>query len=150
MEFPYCVVDGVEYQLVFVNDVLRFPNTKEGCKDLNKLVISYYEDKVDLQVIWEEYTQTGSSYSLVEQLFSPYGMNNHTTTQGKGECKHMVLHSGDPEVDKQYNYSGSDKLYYDAENIIMELSENFNDYSNSKIINLLEDCKEKLKKYEEL
>jgi len=33
MEFPYCVVDGVEYQLEMVNDVLRFPNTKENCGD---------------------------------------------------------------------------------------------------------------------
>lgn len=124
MEFPYCEVDGVKYQLYFdKHGTLRFPKLKEDCPDLNKLIIDYYEGEVDLQVVWEEYSQTGCSYYLVEGIFSPYGMNNHTVTQGKGKCKHMVLFSGNPKIDASYNYTKEEIVIKNVQNIITKLYE---------------------------
>jgi hypothetical protein len=124
MEFPYCEVDGIKYQLHFSeHGTLRFPKLKDDCPDLNQLIKNYYDDKIDLQVIWEEYTQTGSSYYLVDGIFSPYGMNNHTVTQGKGKCKKMILFSGDPDIDNSYNLTNEEMVIRDVQNIITKLYE---------------------------
>tara|TARA_R110000796_G_scaffold88978_2_gene192364 strand:+ start:10746 stop:11183 length:438 start_codon:yes stop_codon:yes gene_type:complete len=142
MKYPYCIIDGVEYQLEMVNQVIRFPDTKTGCSDLNRLISDYYSGKISLDVVWDEYTQTGSSYYMVEGLFSPCGINNHTVTQGKGKCKDMVLCSGDPEVDEQYNYTEEDKLVY---GLVDLCAEEIYDLSREELITTLETLTEKLK-----
>ena len=149
MKYPYCVVDGVEYQLEMVNNVLRFPNTKKPCGDLNKFIMSYFNGHIDLQEVWEEYTQTGSSYDLVEGYFSPYGINNHTVTLGNGKCKNFTLHSGDPEVDEQWNVSPNDNLFYQAEVILDNLNDKFRDYSKDEILEELKKCESLILEYKE-
>mgnify|MGYP000014478892 CR=1 FL=1 len=144
MKYPYCVVDGVKYKLEMVNDVLRFPNTKEACGDLNQLVMDYYNGRISLSYIWNEYSQTGSSYSMVEGIFSPYGINNHTVTQGNGKCKDMVLFSGDQEVDDSYNYSDDEKIIANVQLEIATLYEDSVD-DKDKLIGVLTDCINKLK-----
>lgn len=146
MEFPYCIVDGVEYQLVYSETgTLRFPKTQEDCDDLNKLISSYTNGRIDLSVVWDEYTKTGSSYSMVKGIFSPYGTNNHTVTQGKGKCKVMILHTGDSKIDEQYNESEDDIIYYDLENRFDDIIENYEDKSNQEIIDSLNECINKIK-----
>ena len=124
---PYCVVDGVGYQLEFVRDILRFPNTKKSHPDLNVLIKSYYDGEVDIEEIWREYTETGSSLDLVQGIFSPHGINNHTVTQGTGKCKDITLYSGDKFIDEQYNYTKEEEAYANVWNIIVELADNFVD-----------------------
>ena len=48
MEKPYCIVDGKEYQLEYVNGVLRFPNTRPSYNDINQLHMDYGYGKIDL------------------------------------------------------------------------------------------------------
>lgn len=140
MEKPYCKVDGIKYQLEFVNDVLRFPTTKLGCDDLNKLHTYYCNDKIDLKVLWDEYTQTGSSFCLVESYFTKWGTNNHTVTNGKGDFKVIELYSGDEDIDSYYdeeNVCGEDKLHY--------ILENYDNVDQAEAIEMLEDVLEEFK-----
>lgn len=141
MEYPYCIVDGVEYQLVFdERKTLRFPDVKSSCGDLNKLVMDYYADLIPLSDVWDEYTKTGSSYYMVCGLFTLHGMNNHTVTQGKGKCKEMILCSGNDEIDSQYNLSESDKIYYKLESVFENITTDFDSLSNNEIVDKLKEC----------
>jgi hypothetical protein len=103
MEKPYCIVDGKEYQLEYVNGVLRFPNTRPSYNDINQLHMDYGYGKIDLEAVWEVYTQTGSSFDLVEGYFSKWGMNNHTVTNGNGKFKKFELYSGNSDSDEYYS-----------------------------------------------
>lgn len=141
MEIPYCIVDGKEYQLEFdKNGTLRFPNTKEPCEDLNDLHIDYINGKIDLQVIWEEYTQTGSSFGLVEGYFSKYGMNNHTVANGNGKFKKFELFSGDEETDNYYKDSN-----VGVELKLDKLNQHYNFFTKEERIELLEEILKELK-----
>lgn len=142
---PYCVVDGVKYQLEFdSNGTLRFPKTKKDNPDLNNLVLDYIRGRATIKEYWEEYSCTGCSYYLVEGIFSPFGMNNENIKK-KGDCKEMVLHSGDPNIDSQYNYSEEDKIYAEVEGAVADLHDNFVD-DKEKLINIFKDCISKLEK----
>jgi hypothetical protein len=143
MEFPYCTVDGVNYQLEFDSSgTIRFPITKKDNPDLNNLVLRYVKGQATIQEYWEEYACTGCSYYMVEGIFSPFGINN-VNIKAKGECKEMVLHSGDPSVDAQYNYSDEDRVYAEVDDIIRDLSENFQD-DKDMLIDTFKKCIEKL------
>lgn len=146
MEYPYCTVDGVDYQLVFSElGTLRFPDIKEYCLDLNKLYMDYVRGTIPLQVLWEEYTKTGSSYELVQGYFTVYGTNSHTVSQGNGEFKTMVLHSGDPEIDASYNYSEDEVKEAETYATIEKLYNEYHDMDKKDVIELLTECTTKLK-----
>lgn len=145
IKHPYCVVDGVKYQLEFdSNGTLRFPTTKKDHPDLNKLVLDYIRGRATIKEYWEEYACTGCSYHLVFGIFSTFGINNGNIKE-KGECKDMVLHSGDSNVDSQYNLSEQDKIYAEVEDAIVDLYDNFVD-DKEKLINIFKDCISKLEK----
>jgi hypothetical protein len=145
INYPYCVVDGVKYQLEFdSNGTLRFPTTKKENPDLNKLVLDYIRGRATIKEYWEEYACTGCSYYLVEGIFSPFGINNGNIKE-KGECKDMVLHSGDSSIDSQYNYSEEDKIYAEVEDAVVDLYDNFVD-DKEKLINIFKECISKLEK----
>ena len=149
MEYPYCTVDGVKYQLEMVDGVLRFPDHNEECDDLNGLLMSYYRGDIDLEVVWRYYSRNGNSYDLVEGYFSPHGINNHTVTQGSGKCKRFVLHSGNKETDESWNYTENDELYYDARHLIDNLNENFDDLSKDEILRKLTEIRINILQYKE-
>lgn len=105
MEKPYCIVDEKEYQLVISehSGTIRFPDTFKGEVDLNQMHLDYCRGRIELDKIWEYYTQSGSSFSMVEGLFSMYGTNSHTVTNGNGRFKTFKLYSGDEECDSYFN-----------------------------------------------
>ena len=141
MDYPYCIVDGVEMQLLFdKHGTLRFPNTKEDCPDLNKLVMDYYNGNTELNTVWDEYTKTGSSYSMVTGLFTTHGINNHTVNQGNGTYKDMTLCTGDIDIDASYNLNDEDKAYYKLEETFEKILDGWNDLGPKQIETLLTGC----------
>ena len=141
MEKPYCIVDEKEYQLMYdENGTLRFPDTKTPCTDLNKLMMDYGNAKITLDDVWDEYTQTGSSFDLVEGYFSIYGINNHTVTNGNGDFKDFTLVTGNEDLDSYYNNS---ELSVEATLYMIGSGEH--NFSKEEVIERLEECVKKLK-----
>lgn len=142
---PYCTINGKIYQLEYVNDVIRFPNIKEDCSDLNKLHADYFSGKISIIDLFEEYATTGSSYYLVTGKFQPYNINSHTCKSG--DHLEMLLYSGDPDIDGQYNYTKSEMVLL---GIIEELQENIEEgilhnLKSDELVKLFESYIEKIK-----
>ena len=141
MEKPYCIVDEKEYQLVYDEyGTLRFPDTKPPCANLNKLMMDYCGSKITLDDVWDEYTQTGSSFELVEGYFSIYGINNHTVTNGDGDFKNFTLVTGNKDIDDYYNISE-----LSVEDTLYMIGTGEPNFSREEVITRLADCIIKLK-----
>ncbi len=90
MERPYCTIDGARHKLyVDEHGTVRFPDDGRPIPDLNKMIIDYIVGRIPLSDLFDYYVNSGSSYYLVEGLFSKRGMNNHITTQGKEPTKNF-------------------------------------------------------------
>lgn len=92
MTRPFCNINGKQYQLYMINDVLRFPDDGREMPDLNQMIVDYFKSKIPLSDLFEYYINSGSSYYLVEGIFSTNGINNHSVTQGKEKTKKFRLY----------------------------------------------------------
>ena len=139
---PYCLIDGIKYELK-KSDCLRFPKSKEFTHNLNQLYVLYRNDEVDIDTIFKEYVETGSSFDLVYGYFTKYGSYNGNIK--KKDYKEIILFSGDKETDDEYNLTESDKNRYDVEDTLVEIVENGFDILNEDLISELQKCIDKLK-----
>lgn len=100
MKTPYCMIDGIKFQLEIVNGVLRFPNDgRDGdnlskMPDLNVWWMDYFESKRPVNDLFEYYTNSGSSYDHVYSIFGKGGGNNHMVKQGPEPTKRFRLFLG--------------------------------------------------------
>ncbi len=93
MKRPFCVVDGVRYQLTFdKHGILRFPNDGRTMPDLNEMAMQYAYGQIKLKELWDYHSNSGSSYELVWGLFSLRGWNNHIVKNGSEPTKRFVLY----------------------------------------------------------
>lgn len=82
MKTPYCKIDGVKYQLYWVNGVLRFPDDGRPMPDLNMMQFAYLNGLTDRQQLFDYDINSGSSYEFVYGRYSKYGSNAHSTKEG--------------------------------------------------------------------
>lgn len=94
IQVPYCKIDGVKYQLYWVDGVLRFFNDGRHAPDLNRMVIDYFKGVSPLSERFEYDVNSGSSYEYVFGIYSTNGINNHMVTQGPEKPKKFALYKG--------------------------------------------------------
>jgi len=72
MKRPYCTINGIKYKLRLVTGVLRFENSNPTRPDLNSLWASYQNGTTGINELFEYYSRSGSSLSLMIENFSKY------------------------------------------------------------------------------
>jgi hypothetical protein len=94
MKVPYCVIDGIKYQLHVVNNTLRFPNDLRGMPDLNKMWLDCQEGNTDLKELFDYYINSGTSYEMVYQYFSVGAQRNVAIKRGEQHPMRFKLYTG--------------------------------------------------------
>lgn len=94
IKVPYCKIDGVKYQLYWVNGVLRFNDDGRPMPNLNQMAMDYFNGKSPLSERFDYSVNSGSSYEYVFGIFSKNGINNHMVTQGPEPSKKFYLYLG--------------------------------------------------------
>jgi len=146
VDFPYCIINGEMYQLEMVNDVIRFPDLEndEGT-NWNSLNMDYISGRISVMDLFSRYAESGSSYYMVEGKFQKFGTNSHSCK--KGEHLNMILKSGDPKVDEQYNYTDVEKAILNVNEDLREMIDEgiFETQTPKEAIKLLEGYIDRLK-----
>lgn len=142
MEKPYCIVDGIEYQLYNMDGRVRFPDLILT-PDLNKVWLDYHDSKRTLKDVFNIYATTGCSYDFVFNYFAKSGC--YGSGKKPGDYLKFELFTDDEEMNEEYNDTDEDDLRVDVEDILNTIIEEIYNFDKDIIINKLEMCIKLLK-----